>query len=66
MALVSSSLIVSAIGIDSASGKAHAAAASGASISSTILRPKVRCTELVIASTTLARRSGPDAPTCSP
>ena len=31
-----------------------------------MLRPKVRCTEPVIASTTLASSSGPELPTCRP
>ena len=57
-ALVSSSLSVSAIGIASTSGRLHAAA-SPPSTRQWIGRPKVRCTEPVIASSTLDDRSGP-------
>ena len=64
-AFVSSSFRVSAIGIDSASGSIHCGAVEPLAVKR-IGRPKVRCTEAVIASTTLISRSGPLSPTCKP
>ena len=64
-ALVSSSFRVSAIGIASTSGRLHADASRPATRHS-IGRPKVRCTEPVIASRTLTIDSGPSEPTCRP